>query len=64
MGKYFLAGREVAETDAATTWFEHAASKGIDISRAICIWEDAATIDGGQSRLAVGEAGIRIEFAR
>ena len=63
MSKYFLEGREVPETDAASAWFTHAASSGIEISRAIDIWEDAATIEGNQSRLAVGEAGIRIEFA-
>ncbi|HLX00636.1 MAG TPA: hypothetical protein VKS80_00810 [Trinickia sp.] len=62
MSKYFLEGREVPETDAASAWFTHAAGNGIEISRAIDIWEDAATIEGDKSRLAVGEAGIRIEF--
>ncbi|QCP49378.1 hypothetical protein FAZ95_09465 [Trinickia violacea] len=62
MSKYFLEGREVPETDAASAWFAHAASSGIEISRAIDIWEDAATLEGDNSRLAVGEAGIRIEF--
>ncbi len=61
MGKYFLEGREVAETDAAAAWFTHAASCGIEVSRAIDLWEDAATAEGDASRRAVGEAGIRIE---
>jgi hypothetical protein len=62
MSQYIMAGREIPETDAAAAWFAYAANKGIDISRAIDLWEEAATIESEQSRLAVGEAGIRIEL--
>lgn len=63
MSKYFLDGREVPETDAATAWFAHASSQGIEISQAIDIWEDAATLEGDASRRTVSEAGIRIDLA-
>lgn len=61
MGKYFLRDSEIAEPDAANAWFEYAESHGIDIPKAISIWEDAATEDGAASRRLVGQAGIRID---
>ncbi|HEY3596934.1 MAG TPA: hypothetical protein VGL08_05385 [Paraburkholderia sp.] len=61
MGKYFLRDTEVAEPDAATAWFSYAEDHGIDIPRAISIWEDAATASGSDSRRLVGGAGIQIE---
>jgi hypothetical protein len=61
MNKYFLNGREVPETDAATVWFDEAERRGIDIARAISVWEAAASPDGDESRRLVEQAGIRIE---
>ena len=61
MGKYFLQNHELPEPDAANRWFAYAESHGIDIPRAISIWEDAATEEGCESRRAVAKAGIRIE---
>jgi hypothetical protein len=62
MGKYFLNGREVPEPTAATHWFKHAGSQGVEVSEAINIWEDAATEQGVASRLKVAGAGIEIKF--
>jgi hypothetical protein len=61
MGKYFLRGAEVDEPDAACAWFAYAGDQGIDVPKAISIWEDAATKDGADSRRVVSGAGIRIE---
>ncbi|BCF97419.1 hypothetical protein PPGU19_019880 [Paraburkholderia sp. PGU19] len=61
MGKYLLREREIAEPDAANAWFAYAESHGIDIPRAISIWEDAAT--GAESRRLVGQADIRIDLS-
>jgi hypothetical protein len=61
MGKYFLQNRELPEPDAANTWFAYAEAHGIDIPKAINIWEDAATESGTESRQKVGAAGITIE---
>lgn len=61
MGKYFLQNHELPEPDAATRWFAYAESHGIDIPKAISIWEDAATGNGTESRWLVGAAGITIE---
>ncbi|APR36181.1 MULTISPECIES: hypothetical protein [unclassified Paraburkholderia] len=61
MGKYFLRNTEVAEPDAANAWFSYAGEHGIDMPKAISIWEDASSEEGGDSRRAVGKAGIRIE---
>ena len=63
MGKYSLQEREIAEPDAANAWFAYAESHGIDIPKAISIWEDAATEEGVESRRLVGQAGIRIELS-
>ncbi|ACC70839.1 hypothetical protein PPMP20_05575 [Paraburkholderia phymatum] len=63
MGKYFLREREIAEPDAANAWFAYAEGHGMDIPKAISIWEDAATQEGADSRRAVGQAGIRIDLA-
>jgi hypothetical protein len=49
------------EPDAANRWFAYAESHGIDIARAISIWEDAATESGAESRKLVGAAGITID---
>jgi len=61
MGKYFLRDRAVAEPDAANAWFAYAGSHGIEISRAISLWEDAASEEGAASRRLVERAGIRID---
>jgi hypothetical protein len=64
MGKYFLREREIAEPDAANAWFAYAENHGIDIPKAISIWEDAATEEGAGSRRMVEQAGIRIDLSR
>ncbi len=61
MGKYFVGDRVVPEPQAANQWFDYAGNHGIDIPKAISIWEDAATEAGDESRRIVGRAGIRIE---
>ncbi|MEW9580630.1 hypothetical protein [Paraburkholderia sp. DGU8] len=61
MGKYFLHNHELPEPDAANVWFEYAESRGIDIPKAISIWEDAAAESGTESRRQVSAAGITIE---
>jgi hypothetical protein len=61
MGKYFLRDTEVAEPDAANAWFSYAGEHGIDVPRAISIWQDASSEAGADSRRAVENAGIRIE---
>ncbi|WP_109478421.1 hypothetical protein [Paraburkholderia sp. C35] len=63
MGKYFLREREIAEPDAANAWFAYAESHGIDIPKAISIWEDAATEEGVESRRTVERAGIRLDLS-
>ncbi|MEM5369528.1 hypothetical protein V4C53_26335 [Paraburkholderia azotifigens] len=63
MGKYFLREREIAEPDAANAWFAYAEGHGMDIPKAISIWEDAATNDGAESRRLVGQAGIRVDLS-
>jgi hypothetical protein len=54
MGKYFLQNHELPEPDAANRWFAYAESHGIDIPKAISIWEDAATERGAESALRSG----------
>jgi len=61
MGKYFLQSHELPEPDAANKWFAYAESHGIDVPKAISIWEDAATVEGAESRRLIGAAGITIE---
>ncbi|PCE26804.1 hypothetical protein BWP39_08415 [Paraburkholderia acidicola] len=61
MGTYFVKDHAVPEPQAATLWFTYAGNHGIEISRAINIWEDAATDAGTESRDIVERAGIRIE---
>jgi len=61
MGKYFLQNQELPEPDAATKWFAYAESHGIDIPKAISIWEDAATESGAESRRMISAAGLTIE---
>ena len=45
---------------ASTAWFGYAERNGIDVSRAISLWEDAFDPEGEQSREAVAKAGIRV----
>ena len=59
-GQYFEENREIAEPQAASRWFAYAQENGIDISRAISLWEDAAMPEGARSREAVAQSGIRI----
>ena len=61
MGKYFLEQAEIAEPDAANTWFAYVGNHGIEIPKAISIWEDAATESGAESRRVVASAGITID---
>lgn len=61
MGKYFLQNHELPEPDAANHWFAYAETHGIDIPKAISIWEDAATEEGAQARRLVSGAGITVE---
>ena len=61
MGKYFLQNHELPEPDAANRWFEYAESHGIDIPKAISIWEDAATEEGEEARRLLSAAGITVE---
>lgn len=61
MGTYFVKDHAVPEPQAANQWFAYAGDHGIEISRAISIWEDAATDEGAESRGIVERAGIRIE---
>jgi hypothetical protein len=63
MGKYFLQSTELPEPDAANAWFAYAESHGIDIPKAISIWEDAATESGAESRRMIGAAGITVDTA-
>jgi hypothetical protein len=63
MGKYWLREREIPEPDAANAWFAYAESHGIEIPKAISIWEDAATEEGAESRRVVGQANIRIDLS-
>lgn len=62
MGKYFLQDHELPEPDAANRWFEYAESHGIDIPKAIGIWEDAATEEGAEARRLLNAAGITVEM--
>ena len=64
MDQYFLDGRPISEADASTAWFDYAERNGIDVPRAISLWEDAATPEGEASRRAVSQAGIRVEVDR
>jgi hypothetical protein len=61
MGKYFFEQAEITEPDAANTWFAYAGNHGIEIPKAISIWEDAATESGAESRRVVRSAGITID---
>lgn len=61
MDKYFFNDRPVRETAASSAWFDYAERNGIDIARAISLWEDAATPQGEASRRVVQQAGIRVQ---
>jgi hypothetical protein len=63
MLKYFLDDK-VSEADAAVAWFVRAENRGIDVSKAIRIWEDAAELAGDTSRRVVAQSGIRVEVRR
>ncbi|MCC8391247.1 hypothetical protein LJ656_01490 [Paraburkholderia sp. MMS20-SJTR3] len=62
MGKYFLQDHELPEPQAANLWFAYAENHGIDIPKAISIWEDAATAEGDEARRLIGAAGLRFEL--
>ncbi|MGN6652933.1 hypothetical protein [Trinickia sp.] len=64
MDSYFLNDRPLSEADAATAWFDYAEHNGIDLPRAISLWEDASTPGGEASRRTVAQAGIRVEVDR
>ncbi|HEY4352317.1 MAG TPA: hypothetical protein VGN31_13890 [Paraburkholderia sp.] len=51
----------MAEPDAANAWFSYAGDHGIDVPKAISIWQDASSEAGADSRRVVEDAGIRIE---
>ncbi|WP_322046854.1 hypothetical protein [Paraburkholderia sp. J67] len=59
-GRYYDTDREIPEPQAANRWFRYAQEQGIDIARAISLWEDAATPEGKRSRETVAGCGIRI----
>lgn len=59
-GRYFVANDEIPEQQAASRWFRYAQEHGVEVSRAISVWEDAATLEGERSRATVAAAGIRI----
>lgn len=59
-GQYFEESREISEPQAASRWFTYAQQNGIDVARAISLWEDAATPAGERSRETVAGCGIRI----
>jgi hypothetical protein len=59
-GRYFIGNDEIPEQQAASRWFHYAEQNAIDVSRAISVWEDAATLEGQRSRDTVAAAGIRI----
>ncbi|WP_027797197.1 hypothetical protein [Paraburkholderia acidipaludis] len=60
-GRYFVNEEEIPEPQAANRWFDYAREHDIDIARAISLWEDAASLEGEQSRATIEAAGIRIE---
>ncbi|CAG9195617.1 conserved hypothetical protein [Paraburkholderia tropica] len=60
-GRYFVDDHEIPEPQAANRWFSYAQQHGIDVARAISVWEDAATLEGETSRATVAGCGIRIE---
>ncbi|POR49401.1 hypothetical protein B0G62_11168 [Paraburkholderia eburnea] len=59
-GRYFDADQEIPEAQAASRWFRYAGENDIDISRAISLWEDAATPEGESSREAIAGCGVRV----
>ncbi|QGZ61656.1 hypothetical protein [Paraburkholderia acidisoli] len=59
-GRYYVADKEITEQQAASRWFRYAQEHDVDVSRAISVWEDAATLEGERSRETVAAAGIRI----
>ncbi|MEX3957352.1 hypothetical protein [Trinickia sp. EG282A] len=61
MHKYFIDDREVDETAAAAAWFDRAEHRGIDIPKAISLWEDASERTGEESRRIVAHTGVRVE---
>lgn len=60
MDQYFLDDRPIPEPEASTAWFRYAERNGIELPRAISLWEDASTPEGEASRQAVAKAGIRV----
>lgn len=64
MDQYFLDNRAISEADASTAWFDYAEHNGIDLPRAISLWEDASMPEGEASRRTLAHAGIRVEVDR
>jgi hypothetical protein len=64
MLKYYVDDREVTEPEAAAVWFGRADDRGIDVSKAISVWEDAAAPEGDASRELVAHAGIRVQVSQ
>jgi hypothetical protein len=64
MHKYFIDDQEVDETAAAAAWFDRAENQGIDIPKAISLWEDASERTGEESRRIVAHAGVRVEVEK
>lgn len=64
MDQYFLDDRPVAEAQASTAWFEYAERNGIDLPRAISLWEDASTPEGEASRQVVDRRGSALSSIR
>ena len=60
MDQYFLHDRSISEAEASTAWFDYAERHGIELPRAISLWEDASTPEGEAGRQAVAKAGIRV----
>jgi hypothetical protein len=60
MDQYFIDNRSIPEPEASTVWFDYAERNGIEVPRAISLWEDASTPEGEASRQAVAKAGIRV----
>ena len=59
-GRYFDTDQEIPESQAASRWFRYAGENDIEISRAISLWEDAATPEGESSREKIAGCGVRI----
>ncbi len=61
MHRYYIDDQEVSEMAAAAAWFDRAERHGIDIPKAISLWEDASEETGEESRRLVAHSGVRVE---